>query len=317
MLHTREKNSHSPLMSDSAVLENDDYSHQPPTPDPNPGTTDNCLCPSKTIALGENVGILQRRRERKLSGPSTSCCRCGSHKAQLDERLEVQTDRGLSSWRVRLRTYLLAGELAEHRGDVAGVLGHHPADGLLHRGGNAARHAGHDLLQLQQWQRRVPEGPQQLLHPVLQLRWDQSVGLRPAGAWVQPPSTGWAVLHTLSRPGPMHSSSQRSRPGSLWNSPGWNGPGHGGEQHPPGLPARFPHPGWPHCPPCASKLPAWCRVRTSEFATHRCLWDACFVPDTFGGPKLTCSHLILRNNLGSRYNWYSHFLFEDTETEIN
>ena len=180
-LHTRGKNSHSPLMSDSAVLENDDYSHQPPTPDPNPGTTDNRLCPSKTAALVENVGILHRRRERKLSGPSTSCCRCGSHKAQLDERLEVQTDRGLSSWRVRLRTYLLAGELAEHRGDVAGVLGHHPADGLLHGGGNAARHTGHDFLQLQQRQRRVPEGPQQLLHPVLQLRWDQSVGPRPAG----------------------------------------------------------------------------------------------------------------------------------------
>ena len=58
-------------------------------------------------------------------------------------------------------------------------------------------------------------------------------GLR--GAWVQPPSTGWAVLHPLNRPGPMHSSSQRSRPGSLCNSPGWNGPGHGGEQHPPGM----------------------------------------------------------------------------------
>lgn len=80
-----------------------------------------------------------------------------------------------------MRTYLLAGELAEHRGDVAGVLGHHPADGLLHGGGNAARHAGHDLLQLQQRQRWVPEGPHELLHPVLQLRRDQSVGLRPAG----------------------------------------------------------------------------------------------------------------------------------------
>lgn len=78
-----------------------------------------------------------------------------------------------------MRPYLLAGELAEHRGDVAGVLGHHPADGLLHGGGNAARHTGHDLLKLQQRQRRVPEGPQELLHPVLQLQRDQSVGPRP------------------------------------------------------------------------------------------------------------------------------------------
>lgn len=99
-------------------------------------------------------------------------------------------------------SYLLAGELAQHRGDVAGVLGHHPADGLLHRGGDAARHTGHDLLQLQQRQRRVPEGPQELLHPVLQLQRDQSVSLRPAGGVGAATQPGMGVArHTKpSRP---------------------------------------------------------------------------------------------------------------------
>lgn len=39
------------------------------------------------------------------------------------------------------------------------------------------------------------------------------------------------------------------------------------------------------------------------------------VPDAVQGPKWTCSHLILRNNPRSRYNRYSHFPFEDIETE--
>ena len=64
----------------------------------------------------------------------------------------------------------LAGELAEHGGDVAGVLGHHFADRLLHGGRDAARHAGHDVLQLQQRQRGVPEGLHQGGDPLLHLR---------------------------------------------------------------------------------------------------------------------------------------------------
>ena len=115
-------------------------------------------------------------------------------------------------------THLLAGELAQHRGDVAGVLGHHPADSLLHGGGDAARHAGHDLLQIQQWQRWVPEGHQELLHPFLQLqRGAQSRPKAVLGAWAWPPTTG-RLTHS-AHPGPVHLSGQRSRPSGLWNSP--------------------------------------------------------------------------------------------------
>lgn len=43
----------------------------------------------------------------------------------------------IASTKRRLMWHLLAGELAEHRGDVAGVLSHLLLDGLLHSRGNA------------------------------------------------------------------------------------------------------------------------------------------------------------------------------------
>lgn len=73
-------------------------------------------------------------------------------------------------------THLLAGEAAEHGGDVAGVLRHHLPDGLLHSQRDSSRNARHDLLQLQQGQGRVPQGLHQLCHPFLHL-WEQKLVL--------------------------------------------------------------------------------------------------------------------------------------------
>lgn len=64
----------------------------------------------------------------------------------------------------------LAGELAEDGGDVAGVLGHDFPDIFLHTVRNAARHARHDLLELQQRQRRVPQSLHQGVHPLFELQ---------------------------------------------------------------------------------------------------------------------------------------------------
>lgn len=64
---------------------------------------------------------------------------------------------------------LLAGKLAEHGGDVAGILSHLLLDGLLHCWRDAARHARHDVLKLQQWQGGVTHGLHQPFHPLFQL----------------------------------------------------------------------------------------------------------------------------------------------------
>ena len=66
--------------------------------------------------------------------------------------------------------YLLAGKLAEHRRDVAGILSHLFLNGLLHCMGDSAGHTGHDVLQLQQGQGGVPQSLHQPLNPLLQLR---------------------------------------------------------------------------------------------------------------------------------------------------
>lgn len=68
-----------------------------------------------------------------------------------------------------LAAHLLAGKLAQHRRDVAGVLSHLLLDGLLHGRRDTARHAGHDVLELQQWQGGVAHGFHQPLHPFFQL----------------------------------------------------------------------------------------------------------------------------------------------------
>lgn len=130
-------------------------------------------------------------------------------------------------------------------------LGHHPADSLLHRGaGMRPDHTGHDLLQLQQRQ-RVPEGPQELLHPVLQLQRDQSISLRPAGGVGAATQPGWGSPNTLSRPGPVHSSSQELDLEPLEQSRVERRPLSGRNTHlasPTGGP--IPHPGHPNCQPC-------------------------------------------------------------------
>lgn len=64
----------------------------------------------------------------------------------------------------------LAGELAKDGGNVAGVLGHDFTDIFLHAVRNAARHACHDLLELQQRQRRVPQSLHQSVHPLFELQ---------------------------------------------------------------------------------------------------------------------------------------------------
>lgn len=68
------------------------------------------------------------------------------------------------------QTHLLAGKLAEHWGDVAGVLRHLLLDGLLHSRWDAARHARHDVLKLQERQGGVAHGFHQPLHPLFQLQ---------------------------------------------------------------------------------------------------------------------------------------------------
>lgn len=68
-----------------------------------------------------------------------------------------------------LVVHLLAGKLAEHRGYVAGILRHLLLDGLFHSGWDAAGHASHDVLKLQQWQRWITHVFHEPLHPLFQL----------------------------------------------------------------------------------------------------------------------------------------------------
>lgn len=77
-----------------------------------------------------------------------------------------------------MAAHLLAGELAEHRGDVAGILGHLLLDGLLHIGWDPPRNTGHDVLKLQQGQRWIPQGLHQPLNPALHLERDKAAKAR-------------------------------------------------------------------------------------------------------------------------------------------
>lgn len=170
-----------------------------------------CSCASKLLLLWGKCGDSAEEAQKNFQPPHTLGCTWASQ--AYHRRPGVQTDGGESLRRHGgwvADTNLLAGELAQHRGDVTGILSHHPAHRLLHGARDAARHTGHDVLQLQQRQRRVPEGHHELLHPLLQLQRKHSVGQRPCrgggttthhGApntldWCRPHMLEWPMIWT-------------------------------------------------------------------------------------------------------------------------